>query len=286
MNQFDIKAEFQSLKSIIKNLLIVLAVYLVIKGLLILYIHYEERKPIPLPSQGVQPATNTHVSGRGNSQLGTKESNVGASNVTASALNTDNQTGTLAPAEAREVSEWLTLKGYLSLDQRRYYESYDEKTLVALANNGDLAAIQGLIDKYIKMPNVPLDKVLFYLNEAAIRGSTTAIEGLAIFSSGDYDHADTTEEKQNAAIENLALRKTMALRGDQMLSDSATKSYIKQVTQMYDSNFRVTPELQIKIDQRAQEIYADFQSKRRDRGLGDFDNSVLDSVKKAFNLKN
>ncbi len=279
MNQFDIKTEFQSLKSIIKNLLIILTVYLVFKALLVLYVQYKEHKSIPL--QIVQPATITHVDAVDNLQRSTQEPTA-----TTSIVNADDQTVTLAPAEAREASDWLTFKGYLSLDQRRYYESYDEKTLVALANNGDLIAILGLVDRYLKMPNVPVDKVIFYLNEATIRGSTTAIEGLAILSSNNYQSADSPEDKQNSAIENLALIKTMALRGDQMLSNNATERYITQVTQMYDNSFRVTPELQIKIDRRAQEIYDDFQSKRRDRGLGDFDNSVLDSVKKAFNLKN
>ncbi len=182
--------------------------------------------------------------------------------------------------EYQELEAWLLDRGYDSYSNRGDYESYSDETLSKLAKTGDLKAIGLLIPKYMEKGDKETATRL--MNTAVVYGSIVHLDNLTIYSAPDYTNDKTEESRRPAALETLALTKVMALRGDKSLSEVSANSFIKSYKRKYNTDLTLSEEERKIVDQRAKDIYDDFQQVRRSLGLGDFDNSTPASVNKFF----
>lgn len=187
------------------------------------------------------------------------------------------QTYTATPSEQAEVNDWYVQHGRHSNNDE--YDSYDQVTLEKLAATGDMRAMHALARVYVDtahlhLPEYGFDAAINQLWNATVHGSTQAFTDIAIdIDVRVYDHEKDEVKKRAAGLEELALYKVQELRGDRM----ASNSYVEK---------RVNPSSteQQFINARAQQIYNELQEKRRALGLGDFDNSVPDTVNRFFKL--
>jgi dissimilatory sulfite reductase (desulfoviridin) alpha/beta subunit len=170
----------------------------------------------------------------------------------------------------------------MSTEELDDYRHYDRKTLEAFAASGDLKAIELLFDQELKNENEN-HLASYYARKGAIFGSTIGISRLIIFL-----HPDgilSREQNQYNFYEALALCKTLELRGDKLLSAQETSNFIKGYEKYARNKISLTSEEQQKINQRAQEIYDEWQAERHKFGIGDFDNSRPAGVDKLFDSK-
>lgn len=183
------------------------------------------------------------------------------------------------PAEAAEVTNWYAERGkFISGEGESEYLSYNQDTLEKLALGGDIRAMQMLAKMY--MDREHFEQYGFvaakkqYWN-AAVHGSTEALIVLATLERTlVYDLATDEAEKKAQALEVLAIYKAVELRGD-LWSPSNQVPVFKEMNHISISEIE-----QATINQRAQQIYSDLQQQRKEVGLGDFDNSIPESVKK------
>jgi len=193
----------------------------------------------------------------------------------------DNWKSTWTPAEADEQTNWLRNHGDFSASGGNDYDNYDMSTLQKLAESNDIQAMHALATLYLS-EKYGLEYGFKYAEplywKAAILGSTTALTELASIHDSKYRYGKyTPEEKRTAILEALAIHKVAALRGDRF-------GLITIGRIMLDNNgMRDISIAEEKfVDARTHEIYLDLQTKRSDLGLGPFDNSVPDSVKRYF----
>jgi len=185
------------------------------------------------------------------------------------------------PVQAAEVADWFASRGsYDFSDKNLTYKSYDKLTLEQLAAEGNMRAMHALADFYLDPENIEyggFDPAIEQFWNAAIYGSTGALANLAhIHKIKVYETINSIDGKKSAAIEFLALYKTASLRGDRWSELSDVPTFLKM------ANIHLPPDDQDKIEARAKEIYNDLESKRNAKGLGNFDNSMPDSVKNLF----
>jgi hypothetical protein len=186
----------------------------------------------------------------------------------------------LTPEEGREWLSWTRSRGVISEEDLNYYRYYDRKTLESFAASGDLKAIDLLFDmEFLNEDENHLAS--YYARQGAIRGSIVDISRLVIFLH--YDELLSPEENQHNFYEALALCKIQELRGDELFSAQETAGVISGYERYVKNKIVLTSEEQQKINQRAQEIYDEWQAERHKLGIGDFDNSRPDGVEKLFN---
>lgn len=154
------------------------------------------------------------------------------------------------------------------------YETYDNETLRQLGNTGDLRALHELADRSetIAEHNVILEK-------AAVFGSTQALDKLGLMTELTASLSDKTpEEKKPIVIESMAYYEAAVLRGDWEGKLTFGRSLLgKHPVDLTDEDYNT-------IQKRSQEIYNNIQAKRYELGLGDFDNSIPDSVMESYSM--
>lgn len=182
----------------------------------------------------------------------------------------------VTPADARDNIHWHADKGYFTEDDLSAYQSYSDDDLNNLIKSGDVRAMdlqaRRLVDK--KMSEAA--KVLYWM--AAVHGSTASLKSIALLSEPDYKLGETVEEHnvvfRQSVIESLALMQTASLRGD--IRNAAQG--IKSLKQLYEYQAKaqlvLSPDENLYIESRGQEIYEQLQRQRRELGLGEFDNST------------
>jgi|GEM_PF-337192 len=185
-----------------------------------------------------------------------------------------------SPANREEMDQWLYSRGYTSSlsGKDEEYKSYSLETLKTLADGGDIHAMTALAAKiHDRAQSTKLIK------RAAVYGSTEALQLLALRSDTNYDLAEyegklSVEDKRKLLLESMAYNEVAVLRGDKVTwyyGESSFKNSRK-------IDFTETEWQQIK--ERAQVIYNELQQQRTELGLGEFDNSVPDSVKKYADI--
>jgi len=185
-----------------------------------------------------------------------------------------------SPTNKEEIDQWLYSRGYTSSlsGKDEEYKSYSLETLKTLADGGDIHAMTALAAKiHDRAQSTKLIK------RAAVYGSTEALQLLALRSDTNYDLAEyegklSVEDKRKLLLESMAYNEVAALRGDKVTwyyGESSFKNSRK-------IDFTETEWQQIK--ERAQVIYNELQQQRTELGLGEFDNSVPDSVKKYADI--
>ena len=181
------------------------------------------------------------------------------------------------PSEAAEVQEWFVKHG--RTPDNDDYASYDQATLEKLAINGDIRAMHTLAKVYLKpellmLPEYGFEGARLQLWNAAVHGSTQAFSDLAINTEVRLINLEEDPVAQRkGALEILALYKVAEIRGDRWLTLSQTR---------IEQKFAPSTGEQQYVENRAQQIYNQLQDDRRAKGLGDFNNSVPDTVKRFF----
>lgn len=186
------------------------------------------------------------------------------------------------PAEAAEIKQWYRGRGKFFASDDIEYKNYDESTLRKLADAGDIRALHALADLYIDDAHFGLEGYgleatndLFW--KAATYGSTEALYHLALnMETMNYSSTGPEPENRKHALEILSLYNTAALRGDEMPNLVSAKDF------KFFNHIKISEDEKIYIEQRSQEIYNQLLQKRIELGLGNFDNSQPESVKKYF----
>lgn len=184
--------------------------------------------------------------------------------------------------DAAITSDWMTRLGKLTHQERADYAHYDEKTLIALADQGDTKAMDVLTNLYIQRGIYADDnraKAWKYAERGAIYGlvSTTLTLAQLTLDPPDFlknDEPNLFSDEKNShykLIEALALIQTISLRGDDHLSEIMKKSNLDTYNLNYNASIELTALDEAEIKQRANEIYVEWQKKRLELGLGDFE---------------
>lgn len=194
-------------------------------------------------------------------------------------------------AEYRELTDWDAARGYFSADELEDYQAYDEQTLKNLSAEGDIKAMGVLSDYYIQK-DYRREEARALNYKAAVYGATSVFADLSFSAHTDmllneaYDEANKNpQSRAQAVIEVLAYCKVAAMRGDPRASISTMNSYKGVHKIRTGEELILSPEMLDKIDNRAKEIYDELVRARRELGLGEFDNSTPETVKKDYEGK-
>ncbi len=193
--------------------------------------------------------------------------------------------------EYRELRDWDAARGYFSADELEDYEAYNEQTLKNLAAEGDIKAMNVLSSYYMQKDYRPEEaRALDY--KAAVYGATSVFADLANNAHADMQRNEIIDEtyknperRKEGVIEVLAYYKVAAMRGDPRASIPHMSSYKKLHKIRTGEELALSPEMLDKIDSRAKEIYDELVRARRELGLGEFDNSTPETVKKDYEGK-
>jgi len=180
-----------------------------------------------------------------------------------------------SPADQEEMNQWSYARGFTLMlpGKQSDYEGYTNEILKTLANEGDIHAMQTLAARIGGAQGVALLKL------AAAHGSTMALLSMAIDVASNYEVAELNgaplpdEEKRKLQVESKAYYEAIGLRGDEEFRRSGDRHFA-------DEKVEFTQAEQHYIKERAKAIYDELQQQRTELGLGEFDNSVPDSVKK------
>jgi hypothetical protein len=181
-----------------------------------------------------------------------------------------------SPANREEMDQWSYARGFTSrlAGKEEEYKTYSLETLKTLANGGDIHAME-ILAKNAEST----EQQMALLEKAAVNGSISALlsMGIRVKGSGalaEHEGVLTPLEKRNLQLESMAYYEVIGLRGDEEMSQSG-KRLITNIEKV-----AFTPAEQQQIKTRAQTIFKELQHQRTELGLGEFDNSVPDSVKK------
>lgn len=189
----------------------------------------------------------------------------------------------LTNEEVSTLRAWMDDRGYGAESDWQVYEGYSKETLLQLAKNGDLKALDILSS--MATDKGDRKKAVFYINLGILHGSTAALERLTIYTAPNSTNDATEEQRRPSALETLAVTQVLAMRGDRHLARSDHENFIKSYKRLYNVDLILTPTEETFVSNRAQEIYDAYQSVRREMGLGDFDNSEPSGVKKFFGFQ-
>lgn len=180
-----------------------------------------------------------------------------------------------SPANFEEVEKWKESRGYYSAADLDMYKSYSAETIKQLAQGGDIKALYQLARlKVSEGTGKKQDIVNIYL-EAAILGSSQALEWAGIMASTDpsfsrFQGEDGEQLYKKEMLEALSIYQVALIRGDREVLEQVNRTR---------SKLELTPEDDEYIKARGAEIYSELEEKRKSLGLGPFDNSVPQIVK-------
>lgn len=185
---------------------------------------------------------------------------------------------TVDPVEHAEQIDWFIKRGNYAVSGESEYESYDMPTLVSLSDAGDVRAMHALAkmylsDEYSKQYGLKYAEAMYL--KAAVYGSSYALTELAIIE--DSKRFGTIEDDtRKQLIESFVYYKTAEIRGDRYGYLAGGDFSLKKLTPP------LTKEENIYIEEKANALYEKMRIERESLGLGEFDNSVPDAVKKLF----
>lgn len=175
-----------------------------------------------------------------------------------------------------EKKEWEAARGYVN--DADEYGGYSEAILLDLAKNGDVRALTALAQLRYRTHGFDGAANLYY--KAATRGSTEALLRLGIIEdTSHYGNAKTETEKKLSMLRVLAWYRVASLRGDRGPELMMGNAFIRM------NNIHLSEAENKQIAASAEAIYRRMQDERNKLGLGEFDNSVPDSVKRFFDIQ-
>lgn len=200
----------------------------------------------------------------------------------------------ISEAELYQIQLWNSKLGW-SEEQAQTYRSYDEETLLKLANEGDIYALHEA--HYIMRFRGEPEKANDMLVSAAMRGSTFSFKLSAIAISHDIQslrESDLTEEEvrniyplaENTSNVERELEKWAAvqysvamLRGDVVNSDRDLKMFARDTlsSPFSDEEWSNIYQMSLSYLQSLEDIRAQI-------GLTSFDNQYPEEYAKAYGL--
>jgi hypothetical protein len=176
-----------------------------------------------------------------------------------------------------EIETWHQSRGWFKDDAKaKEYADYDMNTLVALSKTGDLRALQLMASRARSTDS----RSNLYMKAAAY-GSTSALMSLVgIIRSASQMSTKKGDDKKPFVMDILAYYEVARLRGD-----SYGDVIGKQSTLIGNMDVQVTAEETAAIQVAAKTIYDRLQKKRLELGLGEFDNTVPESVKTYYEMR-
>ncbi|WP_086933941.1 hypothetical protein [Agarilytica rhodophyticola] len=207
----------------------------------------------------------------------------------------ENKFTRLTLAERYELAEWKASRGS-SLEQAEIYRSYDQEALLALADQGDIYALQEVSGEL--MVNSQTSKALEALRNAAALGSVEALYMLGAIYSSTLDNlkkGHETEERIRKDFgikqsKNFTLEKSLeiiaaahymasALRGD--IFSAATDIDVFQKHQLKRT---ISKEDWPVIIKNANAVYASIDERREQLNADEFDNSYPEPYARLHEL--
>lgn len=176
------------------------------------------------------------------------------------------------PRLTEDYKNWQRSRGYFSEVDLQEYKGFKLDKLEELANQGDLKAIEVLTQFEASSSNWARHRELLELG--TVYGSLKSLNRLAIEKVSQY----IGSKKEEDALEMLAYRYLEGKRGDLYIKD-------KIPLELKILKFSPTPEQQIVIERRADELMADLENKRKILGLPPFDNTPEKSDKEYYDMK-
>jgi hypothetical protein len=176
-----------------------------------------------------------------------------------------------------EIEAWRQSRGWFENDAKaKEYAAYDLNTLAALSKSGDLRALQLMASRARSTES----KSKLYMTAAAY-GSTSALVSLTgIIRSASKMSTKKGDNKKPFVMDILTYYEVARLRGD-----SYGDVIGKQSTLIGNMDVQVTAEETAAIQVAAKTIYDRLQKKRLELGLGEFDNTVPESVKTYYEMR-
>lgn len=184
--------------------------------------------------------------------------------------------------EYQALVRWQEERGYIAGEDYQTYQSYNDVTLKDLSNSGDVKAMLVLGANYTRERKP--EESLAQFRKAATYGSTVALTHLATDAQAQAmrnDQDKTPEGRERLVTEVMALQKVVSLRGDTSGSISNINAFKETYKTLYKEDLKISPEQLKQIDVRAKAIYLELEQERHRLGLGEFDNSEPDVLKKS-----
>ena len=182
-------------------------------------------------------------------------------------------------SDIADLKKWDEDAGYISKEDAAIYEGYEMQTLESMTQAGDGRAATTLANKYVDAGD--FQKAKSYYWEAAALGVTASLGNLALLSEPASYAGLSLDERKDKIKEVMALLKLAEMRGDMRTANIVGKGVI----QTYQTNFGKLEfnESETKqIESRAQQLYSTLENRRREFGLGDFNNSIPDIIQKRY----
>lgn len=190
---------------------------------------------------------------------------------------------TLNPQELAEFTDVYENSVWINREAQAY-PYYDTDTLKAMADNGDIRAMQEIVyqlihngsnsEKYAENPGKWLDEHRKYVTMAIIHGDRELLSmGEDIF----VDQPEPDQGAKEALLSSLAYSEFMAIRGNTDSKYTYARDAIHAYTEKHGP-LLLTDNDKSTIYLRAEKIYQDVENKRLQAGLPPFDNSIPDYI--------
>ena len=178
----------------------------------------------------------------------------------------------------REFDKFANERGHFSGDYNNYID-YTVEDLRELGETGDQIALYTLVNK----PGIDTATKLWAGKTSSIFGGTGMVTMEQIlYHKIRYRHlmAESREiEAKGALNEALAWTEFTAMRGDFILLDTEIRAMTRSIKQGDVKVEHIDPEASTR---RAQEIYAELEAIRIEKGLGKFDNTLPKAAARGY----
>ncbi len=178
------------------------------------------------------------------------------------------------PADAAEIKDWFAQRGNFSFmgdEQLSDYATYEDNVLIKLGENGDLRALHVLADRAKNIND--FESVL---HKAAVLGSTEALIRMGAINEAENLDSMNVDDRKAKIIEALSYYDAAQLRGDWWGSIVRGENLLKRYSHEINQQDKDA------VQENAKKIYDEIQKARNAQELGEFDNSVPDSVIKFY----
>jgi hypothetical protein len=183
-------------------------------------------------------------------------------------------------AEIADVDDWFKKNGIGP--SRNSYENYSNEELAAMVFAGDFIAGDVLTERYIAETN--LVEAELTAETSLVYGSHRSIMNLYLIHHYDLpsvmDDDSTRLQKKNQLISMLSYLELADLRGARDLfgTDSYRRVALMSFNRAYEKDVVLTEEDYLTIQHKAKLLYEDYQNRRYELGLGDFDDELPKEV--------
>lgn len=195
----------------------------------------------------------------------------------------------LSDQDMADISEGYSDSIHRSDFSNSDYGTYDVETLERLVDAGDVTAMKALQLKYLNTGNPEnVAKQYALVEKAVIYGDRGMFQYMLAFSQlqTSLGNPDLTEDqKKEIALDYLAHKEFVGMRGNLAEKYSGVEIFFKLYPQIYSNSGKsltLSDVDKLQIKERAEQIYKYYENERKNMGLGEFDNSISEGMKKNF----